>query len=83
MGELVPISNIAEKILAGLKDGTLPMSDRFECQDCFNSGYRSVRDPNHPLYKGVVKCNRCEYWNFRRMAIGKPPVDKEYRETNF
>lgn len=62
------VGNIANRILAGLDDGTLPTAYRFECWECFNSGFRSVQDLKHSHYSGVVRCDRCEYWNFRRKA---------------
>jgi hypothetical protein len=35
---------------------------------CFNSGFREVADPKGGRNPGVVRCDRCSYWEFRRAA---------------
>jgi hypothetical protein len=37
---------------------------RFECPECFNSGWRYISDPQGSTERGVVRCDRCRYWEF-------------------
>jgi hypothetical protein len=34
---------------------------RFECEHCFNSGFREIDDPKGGPNRGVVGCDRCYY----------------------
>lgn len=58
---------IAEEIASGKVQGAADHR-RFECPDCFNSGFRYVRDPQPASDAiGVVRCDRCRYWEFHSM----------------
>lgn len=41
------------------------LHERPECSHCFNSGFREIDDPNGGPNRGVVRCDRCEYWHRR------------------
>ena len=67
MGELVQMIDLATSIRSDLASGKLRTRDgQFECIECFNSGWREVIDPQGSVYRGVVKCTRCRYWEFRQ-----------------
>ncbi len=65
------MQGIADRIRDGLANGTLACApDRFECRYCFNSGFREIADPQRQSnYRGVVRCDYCEYWSFRRQRL--------------
>lgn len=67
MDNLVPLIAISDSIRADLAAGKLRTHDgQFECQGCFNSGFREISDPQGSVYRGVVRCDQCRYWEFRR-----------------
>lgn len=44
----------------------------WECEHCNGCGFRYVDDPHGSLYRGVVRCDRCEYWARRDMNRPEP-----------
>ncbi len=42
------------------------LKDGFQCRHCFGCGWREVPDPTGAPYRGVVRCNECNYWHFYR-----------------
>lgn len=74
MGELTRISNIADEIRRDLAAGKLSRFDGtagFMCEHCLNAGWRYVDDPRdkYSNYRGVVRCDRCRYWEFEYERI--------------
>ena len=53
-------------ILAKLRAEEIRTFEGFECWACFNSGFRTVADPKGGPNEGVVRCDRCRYWEFKR-----------------
>ena len=64
--EFDSVARTANDILAKVRTGEIATSDRFECWHCHNSGFREIDDPRGGPNKGVVRCDRCEYWRIRR-----------------
>ena len=56
----------AVDILGKLRAGEIRTFGGFECGECFNSGFREVDDPQGGPNEGVVRCDRCRYWEFKR-----------------
>lgn len=40
------------------------------CEYCFDSGMRRVPNPNDPREMGVIRCNRCGYWERKAKFLG-------------
>lgn len=49
----------------------IAVTSRFECPDCFNTGWRYVADPQGSSYRGVVRCDRCNTNHFRSQDYHK------------
>jgi len=73
-------SSIAKRLQLienSIKSGKIRTGDRTTCNYCFDSGLKEVDDPADPLfrgdrvYRGVVRCNRCFYWENRANAMKK------------
>jgi len=56
----------ADGILAKLRSGEIRTFGGYECSECFNSGFRAVDDPHGGPNRGVVRCDRCRYWELKR-----------------
>lgn len=54
------------EIIEKIRSGEIRTATGYECSECFNSGFREVPDPQGGHYKGVVRCDRCRYWEFAR-----------------
>lgn len=71
MNEISEIVATWNGLVNRINDGTIKVHHGFECRDCYNSGFREIDDPqgrigpDGSVYRGVVRCNRCEYWNRR------------------
>lgn len=61
------ILNTLHEIGEGIRSGAIRVENRYyECSACFNSGFREATDPRGSAYRGVVRCDQCRYWEYRR-----------------
>lgn len=51
-----------ERIAAAIAVAGQNAIARKECEQCFDGGFRYVNDPAGSNYRGVVRCNYCDYW---------------------
>lgn len=51
-------------IIEDVYAGKVKLHDRYECKECFNTGFRQIDDPQGGHYRGVVRCNHCRYWYY-------------------